>query len=62
MDDRKRAKRESLSVKDIAIVAGVVGVVSIGLLALQHTDAFRLRPASGTAAAMAAASDHKNAP
>lgn len=57
MTQNREGKQPSLSVKSLGLMALAVGAVSLGIVAIQQSDWIKLRPASGTASAMAAASD-----
>lgn len=60
MQDRRDTARPSLSIKSIVVMAGIVGAIAIAVLTIQQSNDLQVRPASGTASALAAASDQDN--
>lgn len=60
MQCKRDTTRPSLSIKSIVVMAGIVGAIAVVVLAIQHSKDLQVRPASGTASALAAASDQNN--
>lgn len=60
MRDTRDTISPTLSIKSIVVIAGIVGAIAVAMLTIQHSNNLQVRSASGTASALAAASDQDN--